>query len=145
MYKTCNKCDKEKPLNSFAWKNKNKNTYQSSCKECHREYSKQHYKDNSSDYKKRAKSRRPDERKKIKEVIINHLEKNPCVDCGEKDIEVLEFDHIEMVGSKAIRVTQCTSIVSLLKEIEKCEVRCANCHTRRTRRMLGWSRTIQPR
>jgi len=29
----------------------------------------------------------------------------------------------------------------ILKEIEKCEVRCANCHRRRTAQQLGWHKT----
>ena len=55
-----------------------------------------------------------------------------CVDCGEKDHIVLEFDHVrgEKVGSIA-NMAASYSISSLKKEMRKCEVRCANCHRRR--------------
>jgi hypothetical protein len=65
--------------------------------------------------------------------IAQHLESAPCVDCGEADVAVLDFDH---VGVKRYGVVQLASreasIASLEREIAECEVRCANCHRRRT-------------
>ena len=58
---------------------------------------------------------------------------NPCVDCGNTDPRVLEFDHIGVKAmdiSRAIR--NCWSEENLLKEITQCEVVCANCHRIRT-------------
>jgi hypothetical protein len=56
-----------------------------------------------------------------------------CVDCGERDLLVLEFDHI---GDKRSNVTALgwseTSLARLDAEIAQCEVRCCNCHRRRT-------------
>ena len=57
-----------------------------------------------------------------------------CIDCGEKDILVLEFDHV--VGNKSMNISEMRSGLYSLKkiaeEIAKCEVRCANCHRRKT-------------
>lgn len=65
--------------------------------------------------------------------IANYLKSAPCVDCGEADPAVLDFDH---VGVKRYGVVQLAyreaSIASLEREIAECEVRCANCHRRRT-------------
>jgi hypothetical protein len=65
--------------------------------------------------------------------IANYLGSSPCVDCGEADVAVLDFDH---VGVKRFGVVQLAyreaSIASLEREIAECEVRCANCHRRRT-------------
>jgi hypothetical protein len=65
--------------------------------------------------------------------IANYLESAPCVDCGEADPAALDFDH---VGAKRYGVVQLAyreaSIGSLEREIAECEVRCANCHRRRT-------------
>jgi hypothetical protein len=65
--------------------------------------------------------------------IADYLESAPCVDCGEVDPAVLDFDH---VGVKRCGVVQLAyreaSIGSLEREIAECEVRCANCHRRRT-------------
>lgn len=66
-----------------------------------------------------------------------HLAENPCVDCGEDDAEVLEFDHVgEKITHVSHAVHRCWSIAALAREIAKCEVVCANCHRRRTNRRI---------
>jgi len=70
-----------------------------------------------------------------KEYVKDYLESHACVDCGEDDIIVLEFDHInreEKFKSISFMVQHNYSIDSIKKEIEKCEVRCANCHRRKS-------------
>lgn len=64
---------------------------------------------------------------------------NPCVDCGEVDPCVLQFDHVKgrKVGNISDMV-KTASIEDLQKEMRKCEIRCANCHMRRTARVHGW-------
>ena len=56
-----------------------------------------------------------------------------CVDCGERDPIVLDFDHRR--GQKRLRVSSMRAqgwpLVTIVEEIKKCEVRCANCHRRR--------------
>ncbi len=56
-----------------------------------------------------------------------------CADCGETRLAVLEFDH---VGPKTNFVTvlarQGCSLRRLQQEISQCEIRCSNCHRRRT-------------
>lgn len=71
-------------------------------------------------------------RKRNREFIDNYLLSHSCVDCGKEDIDVLEFDHVR--GIKNIEVTtmiHSNSIDKIKEEIEKCEVRCANCHKKR--------------
>lgn len=63
-----------------------------------------------------------------------------CADCGENDPIVLDFDHVR--GEKSFDIGHALGAKgwsTLLKEIEKCDVVCANCHRRRTalRRELG--------
>ena len=58
-----------------------------------------------------------------------------CVDCGYNTIpEALEFDHIadDKVNAVAILVNSHAPIESIIEEMEKCEVVCANCHRGRT-------------
>ncbi len=73
---------------------------------------------------------------------------NPCVDCGEKDVLVLEFDHIQRETKTADISTMLLRGVStntLVKEMLKCEVRCANCHRRKTQlENSGWKLTYAP-
>ncbi len=55
-----------------------------------------------------------------------------CADCGEHDPIVLEFDHVR--GEKLLTIADARSSrswASIMEEIEKCEVVCANCHRRR--------------
>jgi len=69
----------------------------------------------------------------------DYLRCHPCIDCGETDIIVLQFDHVR--GRKRGNVTSLArshSLVIVKAEIAKCEVRCANCHVRKTAREQGW-------
>ncbi len=69
------------------------------------------------------------------EAIGRYLSDHPCVDCGESDLRVLDFDHREG-ASKHTEVMKLAqdgySIARVLAEIEKCDVRCRNCHARVT-------------
>ena len=56
-----------------------------------------------------------------------------CVDCGEADMCVLDFDHTgEKTGAVMRLARNEVSLERLQAEIDRCEVRCANCHRRRT-------------
>lgn len=69
-------------------------------------------------------------REKARNFIWDYLSENPCVDCGEKNPVVLEFDHINGEKSSSISkmVSSYMSVEKISEEIEKCVVRCANCH-----------------
>lgn len=71
--------------------------------------------------------------------VFNYLQSHPCVDCGETDHVVLDFDHVRGEKRKPISrmVASTYSLEVLKKEIEKCEVRCANCHRRVTAKRGG--------
>lgn len=62
---------------------------------------------------------------------------HPCVDCGESDIRVLDFDHIR--GDKLFQVQsgKYKVLSEILVEIEKCDVVCANCHRIRTQERIN--------
>ncbi|MFY9714573.1 MAG: hypothetical protein WAK00_13965 [Microbacterium sp.] len=73
--------------------------------------------------------------------MVDHLRTHPCVDCGETDPVVLDFDHLPGLPKKfevARAVNASTRAWSTIAaEIMKCEVVCANCHRRRTARRGG--------
>ena len=73
--------------------------------------------------------------------MAGFLAEHPCVDCGERDLAVLDFDHVgeklELVSALVARAARWPRIEA---EIAQCEVRCANCHRRVTARRAGWSR-----
>lgn len=73
-------------------------------------------------------------RKRNYTFIENYLKTHSCVDCSESDYVVLEFDHVR--GKKKDNISRMvygSSIKSLEEEISKCDVRCANCHRRKTK------------
>ncbi len=60
-----------------------------------------------------------------------------CVDCGEKNHIVLDFDHIRDKKYNVSRmIHDGFSWKAIMKEIQKCEVVCANCHRIRTHQRL---------
>jgi len=57
-----------------------------------------------------------------------------CVDCGLADLLVLEFDHVSTKAASVSRLAHGGySMKRLQDEISRCQIRCANCHRRRTR------------
>ena len=50
---------------------------------------------------------------------------------------VMDFDHIEDKVGAVSQLIKANNIGALKKEIEKCEIVCANCHRRRTFIRLG--------
>lgn len=76
---------------------------------------------------------------KKRKIVIDYLKLNPCVDCGEKDIIVLEFDHTDpsLKFKNISDLVNKGSILSLLEEIKKCEIRCSNCHKRKTAKQFN--------
>jgi hypothetical protein len=137
--KMCTKCKQEKPLGDFGKRANSPGGVAYWCKVCWRGYMNARYA-NRSDVRETAKAYAKAQRVAGNLRIIEYLQSHPCVDCGEADIEVLEFDHVEMVGPRGLRISQAASgsTERLIAEIAKCEVRCANCHTRRTRKQMGW-------
>lgn len=138
--KYCATCKKHKHVEEFN-KNKSKpDGLNSICRKCSNKHSKLYYKINNEKIKKQIhESRRKrieENRNKIYEYYITH----PCVDCGECDPVVLEFDHVK--GKKwkniSLLVSDGSSWNIIKKEIKKCDVRCANCHRRKTAKDYGW-------
>jgi len=64
--------------------------------------------------------------------LWDYLRAHPCVDCGEGDPVVLQFDHVRDVKKFTISNYHTRDRTKLLQEIAKCDIRCANCHARKT-------------
>ena len=74
--------------------------------------------------------------------LIEFFRTRPCVDCGETDALVLEFDHL---GHKNFGIAQGLpnrKWQALLDEIAACDVVCANCHRRRTAVRAEFARAV---
>lgn len=137
--RVCARCGVAKPLNEFPIKNATRGTYRSYCRPCCSEYGKEHYRNNVAAYVARSKLRAPIDRKRNREFIAEYLSTHPCVDCGEADPVVLEFDHRDPSTKRAEvgRLVHTTTLAAVLAEIAKCDVRCGNCHRIKTASQFG--------
>jgi hypothetical protein len=130
--RTCVSCGELKPIVDFGWKRKSLNQRSRRCRSCQSVYQRKHYLDNREDYLRRTASRNQAMRTERARLIVKYLEEHPCVDCGEPDVVVLDFDHLFDKSFDISRGLHGRNWDSVLAEIAKCEVVCANCHRRRT-------------
>ena len=86
-------------------------------------------------------------RVKIREQMYEFLSDKFCIDCGESDPIVLDFDHRdpnEKTRSIAKFLSGHNSWKSILTEINKCDIRCANCHRRKSHKQFSYYGKIAP-
>ncbi len=132
--RTCTECGEEKLESEFYWKDRARNKLQSRCKDCQKARCKIHYNANKQDYVARNLVRNP-KRRKDNLDFVNQLKSNPCTDCGETfHHAAMQYDHI--ADNKRLCVSEMVvrgyGQETILKEIEKCELVCGNCHAIRT-------------
>ena len=132
--KRCSICFVYKDLAEF---NKNKCKYdglQTFCRECSKHRSRRYYKDNVEKHRRVVTTRKSKLLAINRTKFLEYLKDKCCVDCAESDPIVLEFDHVR--GQKENGISQLlsggASWDTIYNEILKCEIRCANCHRRRT-------------
>ncbi len=111
------------------------------CKECRRMADKKTYNTNITKNRKAGLESKNKVRERNKQYIRDYLVGKSCVDCGEKDPIVLEFDHFENKKDNLCEIIQNCSIEKIEAEIKKCNIRCANCHRRKTAIELGYYKT----
>lgn len=129
MNKTCAYCKTDLPEELFRWKNKSKGWRQPYCIECNKKYNRQHYKENKRKYLEKAQAYNSHYKKEISERLFDYFSSNHCVDCGNSDPRVLEFDHVRGKSKNiSSMISDKNAWNKILDEISKCEVRCANCH-----------------
>lgn len=94
-----------------------------------------HYRDNHHIYKARAVAHTNRIRDVIRAWLLSYLLIHPCIDCGEPDPIVLEFDHRSRADKRfAVKDFGNFSLPVVQTEVNKCDIRCANCHRRKTHR-----------
>lgn len=127
--KRCYRCRQEKPPEAFSVNRSRSDGKNSQCRTCQAELRKTHYEANKQQALDRVKARRVELRRRMWEYKAIH----PCVDCGESNPIVLEFDHL---GDKVLDVTKMVwrgiSWKRIEAEIAKCDIVCANHHKIRT-------------
>lgn len=140
--KVCSIC--KLPKNDYNKNAARKDGLQTHCRECGKQHAKDYYQSNKNTMAPAIRKAKKERIKENYQRIISYLQTHPCVDCGEPDPVVLDFDHVR--GIKKNHVSRMASMGNswgtLETEIQKCEVRCANCHRRRTAKQLGHFRAV---
>ena len=127
--RACTKCGELKPLDQFPPVRRGEPKLQSWCRDCFAAYGREYYRKNRDVQKARLLRNSSARRSDNQSRMIEYLRAHPCVDCGETDIVVLQFDHLaDKERDVGNMLTGGWTWPAIEKEIAKCEVRCANCH-----------------
>src|SRR3954452_1390119 len=92
--KRCGGCGEAKPVDDFSWRRKTKGQRDSLCRLCRSAYGKEHYGGNRQRYIDQAAAVKRRLQRERTVFLIESFKSHPCVDCGETDPIVLEFDHL---------------------------------------------------
>jgi hypothetical protein len=134
VFKTCGRCHSTLPAKAF---NRHRDGLQHWCRECFRAY----FRERGDLHRRQVAGRQRRMSEAARRIVNAHLAEHPCIDCGEADIAVLEFDHVAAkTADVAFLIGHGADAEAIAAEISRCEVRCANCHRRVTARRAGWLR-----
>lgn len=127
--KTCTKCGLPKDESEFSWSILGVKKH-SSCKRCRADERMGYYERNKEKELTYKWHRQLRMREQAKAFVEQYKATHPCVDCGKSDPRFLTFDHVRGTKRKSISnmVNLGYTIESIQAELEKCEVRCLECH-----------------
>lgn len=133
--KKCTRCKKRKPVSSFSRDKNRKDGLCLYCKACDKKYYQENRKECLERNKKYAGTHKEEKRQIWRAImertynILEQIKELGCGRCPESDMRALLFHHINPKEKKfAISGRNTSGIEMLIKEIEKCELICANCH-----------------
>lgn len=130
----CSRCARSLPLSAF---NKHPKGHQWWCRDCYREY----FRKRGELHRQQSGAAKRRRTEAARRFVIQYKRQHPCVDCGQSNPVVLEFDHLQdKSGHLSVMAAMGLSVAALREEIAKCDVVCVNCHRRRTGRRAGWRR-----
>ncbi|MGI9822523.1 hypothetical protein [Agromyces sp. Marseille-Q5079] len=138
--KRCSTCGVPRTHAEFNLRRASPDGYQSVCRACNRARAKRYYLENLEHHRRAVAAQVAKTRSAHLERIGRYLLQHPCVDCGERDLRVLDFDHRDGVEKAAEVMKLAKAAYSWRRvsdEIAKCDVRCRNCHARVTYERLG--------
>jgi hypothetical protein len=128
--KLCRRCNQTKVVEEFHKRGQGRQPY---CKSCKREIDDQYWKENSvrlSPIKKAW-------RQASSAFYISLKDSKACTDCGVSYPHyILQWDHAGTDKVMNPSATRYRGEEAILKEINKCELVCANCHAARTWKRL---------
>ena len=104
--KVCARCKEKKPLDQF-YRKKGRNGA-SYCKPCQHEYLREYYRRTVETQRVRRYALAEKYTVRNRRLVLDYLADHSCVDCGEADVMVLEFDHVR--GAKEHDVTTMVAV-----------------------------------
>lgn len=106
---------------------------QSWCRACHKEAAAARYRQLTPEQLEQKNGTTRKLKARARGRLWDYLASQRCVDCGERDVLVLDLDHrVSKRANVADMVSNCSPWHVIVAEIAKCEVRCANCHRQQT-------------
>lgn len=129
----CVKCETEKETPLFPVNKRVRRGFDSWCKECHKQYGKQHRNENIDDARQYQSQWR-----RTRRDWLQSLKNKPCKDCGkEYEPHCMDFDHLsDKVIAVSGMISKNTSKNKIIEEIQKCDLVCILCHNTRTQKRL---------
>jgi hypothetical protein len=138
--KVCSKCKTEKLIDDYSLHHpaKNSDRRRPDCKKCVRERTRKFIANDLDAQKRRMRLVFAKSSAIAKAYVQEYLLTHYCVDCNQSDPDVLDFDHVRGIKIKDVSrmIHSGYRIWRIKREIEKCEVRCANCHRKITKLRL---------
>ncbi len=125
----CRKCEKVKPLTDFT---KNRRWFSHECKTCTNAKNRHSQGKNRKNWRERIQKWT-----EAKVKAIQEIKAGPCADCSRKfHYSQMDFDHVRGEKKKIVgfMTRNGYSLQTVLAEIDKCDLVCANCHRDRTQR-----------
>lgn len=121
----CTKCNIDREETLFMWRIKGVKKHKI-CTICQREYRNRHYANNKEYYIKKS----SEYNNKTKDIFEEYKKKQVCEKCGDNRWYILEFHHKDpkQKESTISSMRRGHTLKSIMKEIEKCSILCANCH-----------------
>lgn len=142
--KTCTVCKEPKLSIEFNKNKRKKDGLQTHCKICSKIRFNIYYNNNKLKHKTTITKRKKENIKLVQQHVYDYLKRLGCADCKENDPCCLDFDHVR--GNKrdclSRMVSNGLSLNTIILEIDKCTVRCSNCHRKKTAKDFNWYRNI---
>jgi hypothetical protein len=138
----CSRCGVLKHWTEFPRRGRGSRLLHTWCKPCFSEYKAARHQKNHDREMQRIRRNHDARVASNRATVKAYLAMHPCIDCGETDVVVLEFDHVrgDKVAEVSLMIALGYSWSKIELEIAKCEVRCANDHRRVTKERIARSR-----
>ena len=139
--KKCVACGIEQDESEFtSWWNRETGHRRGTCRTCKKKQQQKWYRKNKETHIANVRVNKEKAIAEARQFAWDYLSSHPCIKCGQSNPVVLEFDHVR--GRKKMAVSEMVragySIAAIQKEINKCQVLCANCHREKTSKERGW-------